>query len=42
MLMLHCLADAWPEPALKWTRNGTILTEIDGVRLQILLNNSLK
>jgi len=42
MLMLNCLADAWPEPILKWTKNGTILTGIDGVRLQILLNNSLK
>ncbi|CAF3856205.1 unnamed protein product, partial [Rotaria magnacalcarata] len=42
MLMLNCLADAWPEPTLKWTKNGTILTEIDGVRLQLLPNNSLK
>ncbi len=41
-LMLNCLADAWPEPTLKWTKNGTILKGIDGIRLQILLNNSLK
>ncbi|UJR25150.1 hypothetical protein I4U23_006509 [Adineta vaga] len=41
-LLLNCLADAWPEPLLKWSRNGTILTGIDGVRLQILSNNSLK
>lgn len=40
--MLNCLADAWPEPTLKWTKNGTILKGIDGIRLQILLNNSLK
>ncbi len=42
MLMLNCLADAWPEPTLKWTKNETALTEIDGVRIQILFNNSLK
>jgi len=42
MLMLNCLADAWPEPILKWTKNGSILMGIDGLRLQILPNNSLK
>ncbi|CAF0756370.1 unnamed protein product [Rotaria sp. Silwood1] len=42
MLMLNCLADAWPEPTLKWTKNGTSLTGLDDVRIQILPNNSLK
>ncbi|CAF1357382.1 unnamed protein product [Adineta steineri] len=42
MLILNCLADAWPEPILKWTKNGSTLMGIDGVRLQILPNNSLK
>ncbi|CAF0772843.1 unnamed protein product [Rotaria sordida] len=42
MLMLNCLADAWPEPTLRWTKNGTILTGHDDVRIQILPNNSLK
>ncbi|CAF0852080.1 unnamed protein product [Adineta ricciae] len=42
MLLLNCLADAWPEPVLKWSRNGSTLEGIDGVRLQILFNNSLK
>ncbi|CAF3915835.1 unnamed protein product [Rotaria sp. Silwood2] len=42
MLILNCLADAWPEPTLKWTKNGTSLTGFDDVRIQILPNNSLK
>jgi hypothetical protein len=42
MLMLHCLADAWPEATLRWTHNDTVLAEIDDARVQILNNNSLK
>ncbi len=42
MLILNCLADAWPEPILKWTINGTDLTKFNDGRLQILKNNSLK
>ena len=40
--MLHCFADAMPEPILRWTRNGTALIELNDERLEILSNNSLK
>jgi hypothetical protein len=42
ILILNCLADAWPEPVLKWTINGTVLSKFDEGRVQILKNNSLK
>ncbi len=42
MLILNCLADAWPEPTLKWAKNGTIIDANEDPRIQILHNNSLK
>lgn len=41
-LVLHCLADAWPEPNLVWKKNDRILMQSDDNRIQIFSNNTLK